>query len=80
MTQKNNIPPYGEEQIINQEQLSIQEILAQFQQPIPNNFIPIETEHICSTKSKWDKPLSERYDPTVLTRPETYKGITIENE
>ncbi len=38
MTRINNIPPYAEEQTIEQEQLTIEEILAQFQHPIPSNF------------------------------------------
>ncbi|MCE8164145.1 MAG: hypothetical protein I3274_08160 [Candidatus Moeniiplasma glomeromycotorum] len=58
----NNIPPFAEEVKINSEAEQIQEILNKFKQPIPNNFIQIETEYLCSTKLNWKgKPLSERY-------------------
>jgi len=47
---KNNLPPVEEQQFIQEEQLTLQRMLSQFEQPIPNNFILIEIEHICSTK------------------------------
>jgi len=54
MTRIDSIPPYAEEQtqLIREEQLSLQEILSQFKQPIPSNFIQIETDYIFTTKSK----------------------------
>ncbi|WNE40304.1 MAG: Chromosome partition protein Smc [Mycoplasmataceae bacterium] len=39
----------------------IQTILNKFKQPIPEGFIKIETDYLFSTKSKWNKPLCERY-------------------
>jgi len=47
---KNNLPPVEEQQFVPEEQLTLQRMLSQFQQPIPEGFIPIEVEHICSTK------------------------------
>jgi len=38
---KNNLPPIEEQQFIPEEQLSLQEILNQFEQPIPNGFIEL---------------------------------------
>jgi len=39
---KNNLPPYAEEQTLKQEQkLTIEEILSQFPQPIPSNFVEL---------------------------------------
>jgi hypothetical protein len=63
MTHKNNPPPFEEEQkqLINEEQLSLQEILSQFQQPIPPNFIELEQlKWMCSTLG-WKEPGCERY-------------------
>lgn len=63
MTQlkKDNIPLYAEEQVINEEQSEIQKILNRFKQPIPKEFVQIEVDYIFTTKSKWNKPLCERY-------------------
>jgi len=63
----NNIPLCFEELKIDQkdQQLTLQEILTQFKQHIPANFIPIEImegNYCGSTNPKWkDKPLCERY-------------------
>lgn len=117
---KNNLPLYAEELTLYPTQTNIQQILSQFQQQIPSNFIKLELEegNYCGpTNPKWkNKPFCERYgfdhegewrqidiphdlmeklglekgpeikqpplylDPAVLTRPETYKGITIKEE
>jgi len=39
---KNNLPPYAEELILNEETISIQQILSQFKQPVPSNFVELE--------------------------------------
>jgi hypothetical protein len=46
---RDNVPIYAEEQ---KQLLTFQEILSQFKQPIPSNFIQIETDYIFTTKSK----------------------------
>jgi len=62
MTRINNIPPYAEEQTIDQEQLSIQQILAQFQQPTPSNFAKLgQPKKYWGSTEGLDKPLCERY-------------------
>ena len=38
---KNNLPLYAEEIIINEEAISIQQILSQFKQPVPSNFVEL---------------------------------------
>jgi len=59
---KNNLSPVEEQQFIPEEQLTLQRMLSQFEQPVPDGFIQIKAEHIGSTKPNWeDKPLSERY-------------------
>ena len=60
---KNNLPLFEEQtQLINEEQLSLQEILNQFKQPIPNSFIELEQLNwMCSTQS-WKEPTCERYN------------------
>jgi len=40
-TYKNNLPPYAEERILNEEIISIQQILRQFKQPVPNDFVEL---------------------------------------
>jgi hypothetical protein len=48
---KNNLPPYVEEQIINEEVINIQQILNQFKQPVPAEFIELkQLNRMCSTQ------------------------------
>jgi len=50
---KNNLPPYAEEIIINQEINQIQEILRQFKQLVPVDFVKLEAKgrnYMCSTE------------------------------
>ena len=50
---KNNIPVIVEEQFLPEEQLNIQEILNQFKQLVPTNFVELETKgsnYMCSTQ------------------------------
>jgi predicted nucleic acid-binding Zn-ribbon protein len=59
---KNNLPPIVEQIVLPEGQLDLQEILAQFKQPVPTNFVELkEVSYLCSTSPKWNKPLSERY-------------------
>ena len=60
-TNHNQLAPVVEQQVLDREANQIQDILNRFKQPIPEGFIQIETDYICTTKAKWDKPLSERY-------------------
>ena len=41
-TYKDNLPPYAEELILNEEAISLQQILSQFKQPIPDKFIELK--------------------------------------
>jgi hypothetical protein len=59
---KNNLPPYVEEQIINEEVINIQQILNQFKQPVPAEFIELkQLNRMCSTQG-WKEPVCERYN------------------
>ena len=59
---KNNLPPYAEELILNEETISIQQILSQFKQPVPSNFVELEQLNwMCSTQG-WKEPVCERYN------------------
>ena len=60
---KNDIPLIAEEVIINQETTKIQEIINKFKQPIPVNFVELETKgrnYMCSTQG-WKEPTCERF-------------------
>ena len=62
---KNNLPLYEEQkQIIQEEQLNLQQILAQFKQLVPADFIELKTlgeNYMRSTPSAWPKPICGRY-------------------
>jgi len=63
---KNNLPQFFEELKIKEDTtLSLSDLIAQFKQQIPINYVEIKFEegnYMCSTNPKWkDKPLSERY-------------------
>ncbi|CAG8631742.1 11653_t:CDS:2, partial [Ambispora gerdemannii] len=74
---KNNLPLYEDQkQIIEGEQLSIQQILKQFQQLVPTNFVKLsEVSYMCSTNPKWNKPLNIPH--TSLEKLELEKGQDI---
>ena len=49
---KNDLPIYAEEQKIKEEQLNLVEMLNQFKQLVPSEFIQLETKgrnYMCST-------------------------------
>jgi len=64
----NNLPPFAEqiftptESVIGEqiEQQNIQEILDEFKQIVPSNFIKLEINYMCST-TDWKEPICERY-------------------
>ena len=74
-------PLFAEEKIINEEQSSIQQILSQFKQPIPSNYIKLKVEegnYQFSTSSKWkDKPNYERYGFYLEEKEEEWVQIDI---
>jgi len=50
---KNNVPIIVEEQFLPEEQLKLEEILSQFKQLVPTNFVELETKgsnYMCSTQ------------------------------
>lgn len=64
MPKFNNLPQFFEELKIKEE-LTVEELIAQFKQQIPTNYLEIKAEegnYMCSTNPKWkNKPLCERY-------------------
>lgn len=64
MPKFNNLPQFFEELKLK-EVITIEELIAQFKQQIPTNYLEIKLEegnHLCTTKLSWkNKPLSERY-------------------
>lgn len=82
MTKTNNdIPIYAEQITINEEVLSIQQILNQFKQPVPAEFIQLKVEGgncMSSTNSKWkDKPACERYGFYLENNPKEWIQLDI---
>jgi len=66
MPKFDNLPQFFEELKLKEEAtLTLQELIAQFKQQIPINYVEINLEegnYMCSTNPKWkDKPLCERY-------------------
>jgi len=58
---KNIIPQTEEQQFLPGEQSNLQQILRQFQQPVPSIFLKLENlKHMCSTEG-WKEPVCERY-------------------
>jgi hypothetical protein len=48
---KNNLPLVEDQQFISEEQLNLEKLLSQLQQPIPNGFVELESlKHMCSTQ------------------------------
>ena len=59
---KNDLPPYAEELILNEEALSLQQILNKFDQLVPEGFIELkQLNWMCSTQG-WKEPACERYN------------------
>jgi hypothetical protein len=59
---KNNLPPYVEEQIINEEVINIQQILNQFKQLVPKGFTELgQPKKYWGSTEGLDKLLCERY-------------------
>jgi len=59
---KNDLPLYAEQITVNQEVEQIQQVLSQFKQPVPSNFIELaQLNWMCSTQN-WKEPVCERYN------------------
>ena len=64
MTRINNTPPYAEEQkqLIEEEQLSLQEILSQFNYPVPSGFVKLgQPRKYWGSTEGLEKTICERY-------------------
>jgi hypothetical protein len=48
-TNQNNLAPFVEEQVLEQEQKQLHDILNQFKQPIPKGFVELKTNYFSST-------------------------------
>ena len=62
MTNKNDLPLYAEERVLNEETISIQQILNKFDQLVPEGFTELGQPKKCwGSTEGWKEPVCERY-------------------
>nr|CAG8619209.1 10808_t:CDS:10 [Entrophospora candida] len=83
MPKFDNLPAYFEELKLKEDStFSLHDLITQFKQHIPTNYLKIKLEegNYGGLKKEEDITQPLYLDPKVLEKTETYKGITIENE